>query len=208
MLVTLQKTNEELIKKYNNSISEEEKEKILEILIKKNTNFIYKIMYKVGRNSEDAFQFGCIGLIKAVKKFECDKGYRFTTYSFYWIKESITRGTGQDRAIRIPVWCFQDRKNFPAVTETEINDAVKDVRIEQMNLDDKILLVDFVKRFMAELQGVELIVFNNRILDNKVSVRAIAKKYKIKEKNISLIEKKLLNKLKNKSIKEGFRNEF
>jgi RNA polymerase primary sigma factor len=52
----------------------------------------------------DLIQEGNIGLMKAVDKFEYRRGYKFTTYATWWIRQSISRGTAdQARTIRIPV---------------------------------------------------------------------------------------------------------
>lgn len=52
----------------------------------------------------DAIQEGNLGLIKAVDKFEYKRGFKFSTYATWWIKQSITRATAdQSRVIRIPV---------------------------------------------------------------------------------------------------------
>ncbi len=83
-------------------------EQAIETMINSNLRLVVSVAKKYVRGSKltllDLIQEGNLGLIKAVDKFDYHKGFKFSTYAMWWIRQAITRAIAdQGRTIRIPV---------------------------------------------------------------------------------------------------------
>ena len=113
-----------------------------------------------GLPMQDLFQEGNLGLMRAVQKFDASKGFKFSTYATWWIRQAITRAIAdQSRTIRIPVHMVD-----------AMNRVLRAQRDLQQNLERQPSIDEIAERAVVTVGKVEELLRLARDQDNPLSL--------------------------------------
>jgi len=129
----------ELFKQYNSTKSPRARKELIE----KNLRLVVSIAKTYNRNNEismmDLIQEGNLGLMKALDKFDHTKGFRFSTYASWWIRQAIGQFISQTRrTVRLPAHAVNGQKRLIMSTEKLHNELGHEPTMEEIIADSHV----------------------------------------------------------------------
>ena len=143
-------TKEEEVKHFSDLAAGDEK--CMEILVRANLRLVLKIAFKYrnrGLMIHDLVEEGNLGLLQAVKRFDVKKGFRFSTYATWWIRQSIEKAImDQTRTIRLPAHVIRELSRILKVSDVMI----------QEHFNSNVSIHDLAEKLGVDKERIERVI--------------------------------------------------
>jgi RNA polymerase primary sigma factor len=153
-----------LARKAQNGDDEARKE-----LIEHNLRLVVNVAKKYqgkGLEFQDIIQEGNLGLMKAINKFDPDKGYKFSTYATWWIRQRITRALPEAKTIRVPVHVWEKTTKIFKAKDRLYNKLNREPTFEEI-ADEINIKTEKVEEMLKVLSNQNLSSLNKLVGENE-----------------------------------------